>query len=99
MTFSRLAVFILCALPLASQAQIRATTDDGKRVQLLPDGTWKYETAAPRSSPTAAKSGYPPAEATHLSICTPPACPATHVELADAAREYAEPPRSMEVAP
>lgn len=68
MTFSRLAVALLCALPLASQAQIRATTDDGKRVQLLPDGTWKYETAVRPSSPAAAARRKSAAATTRVAV-------------------------------
>lgn len=68
MTFSRLAVVVLCAFPLASEAQIRATTDDGKRVQLLQDGTWKYETAVRPSSPAVATRRRSAAATTRVAV-------------------------------
>ena len=81
-----------CGNP-ARDAALR-TGPDG-RAQL----TFRGRVDASKCSVTVAKSGFPMVEAIHVSICTTPACPATHVELDDAAREYAEPPRSMEVAP
>lgn len=68
MTFSRLAVVALCALPLVSHAQIRATTEDGKRVQLLPDGTWKYETAGRSSAAALATRRKSPAATTQVAV-------------------------------
>jgi hypothetical protein len=59
-------------------------TDPTGRARL----TFRRKVDASKCSVTVAKSGYPTAEAIHLSICTTPACPATHVELDDAAREY-----------
>lgn len=63
-----LAVVALCVLPLVSEAQIRATTDDGKRVQLLPDGTWKYETAVRPSPPAAATRRKSAAATTRVAV-------------------------------
>ncbi|MBR9976150.1 MAG: DUF3157 family protein [Bacteroidetes bacterium] len=37
-----LAVVILSLLPVVMIAQINATTEDGKQIQLNADGTWKY---------------------------------------------------------
>lgn len=44
----------LAAAPAAAQGPARATTDDGRKVLLYPDGRWKYA-PAPSSSPGARK--------------------------------------------
>ncbi len=76
--------------------------------------TFRTKVDARTCTITVARAGSPTIEAVNLSICTTPACPATHVELGEVAgvelpppselplavpRAYAEPPqRSMEVA-
>lgn len=57
---------------------------------------------ASKCSVTVAKEGFPTVEAINVSICSTPACPATHVELGDAymrapemPREYAHPPEVL----
>lgn len=68
MSFPRFAILVFCALPLTAEAQIRATTDDGKRVELLPDGTWKYEAADKPSSPAGATRRKEPAATTNVRV-------------------------------
>src|SRR5215470_555172 len=46
MKFSLL-VCLLILCPIIVQAQIKATTEDGKKVVLNADGTWKYAQAPP----------------------------------------------------
>jgi hypothetical protein len=49
----RLLLLAATCLPLIAQAPIRATTEDGRRVVLAPDGTWKFEPATRVASPPA----------------------------------------------
>lgn len=90
-----------CGNP-ARDAALR--TDQDGRARL----TFRSRVDASTCTVTVAKSGFPTLEAINLSICSTPACPATHVELGElrevepvselpVPRDYAEPPR-MEVA-
>lgn len=52
-------------------------TDADGRARLL----FRRSVDASKCSITVAKEGFPTVEATGISICSTPACPATHVEL------------------
>ena len=56
----------------------------------------RHRIEASKCHVTVAKEGFPTVEATNVSLCTTPACPATHVELGQISR--IEPPREMPLA-
>ncbi len=88
-----------------AEAALRTDTAGRARLEL------RGKADASKCSVTVAKPGFPTAVAVNVSLCTTPACPATHVELGESIdayvpaiplvmpREYAQPPvRKSEVA-
>lgn len=69
-------------------------TDPTGRARL----TFRTKVDASKCSVTVAKAGLPTVEAINLSICTTPACPATHVELGELARVELPPPSELPLA-
>ncbi len=60
---------------------------------------FRHKVDASKCSVVVAKEGFPTIVATNVSICTTPACPATHVELGEGERspviEIHEPPAAI----
>src|SRR5258706_3472579 len=62
------AAVVASAFTLAAQAPVRATAEDGRRVLLLPDGTWKYEAATSTPAPAGAPRRKSAAATTKIEV-------------------------------